>query len=94
MGSVGEIHTGHRKGQAMQDDIRGEVAMVTAASRRLGLLLARELARHCCPLVICAGNAADLDQAAGRGPVTVSTSGRPGSRVPLPPPSPGLSPIS
>ena len=34
----------------MKDDIRGEVAVVTGASRGLGLLLARELARHGCPL--------------------------------------------
>jgi hypothetical protein len=35
-----------------RDDIRGEVAVVTGASRGLGLLLARELARRGCPLVI------------------------------------------
>jgi NAD(P)-dependent dehydrogenase (short-subunit alcohol dehydrogenase family) len=33
----------------MKDDIRGEVAVVTGASRGLGLLLADELARHGCP---------------------------------------------
>src|SRR5690348_1578878 len=49
-----------------QDDIRGEVAVVTGASRGLGLLLARELARHSCPLVICARDAAELDRAAGQ----------------------------
>src|SRR5580692_9550816 len=49
-----------------QDDIRGEVAVVTGASRGLGLLLARELARHACPLVICARDAAELDRAAGQ----------------------------
>jgi short-subunit dehydrogenase len=48
-----------------RDDIRGEVAIVTGASRGLGLLLARELARHGCPLVICARDAAELDRAAG-----------------------------
>ena len=37
-----------------RDDIRGEVAVVTGGSRGLGLLLARELARHGCPLVTCA----------------------------------------
>jgi short-subunit dehydrogenase len=47
------------------DDIRGEVALVTGASRGLGLLLARELARHGCPLVICARDAAALERAAG-----------------------------
>ncbi len=47
-----------------RDDIRGEVAVVTGASRGLGLLLARELARHGCPLVICARDAAELERAA------------------------------
>jgi short-subunit dehydrogenase len=47
-----------------RDDIRGEVALVTGASRGLGLLLAHELARHSCPLVICARDAAELDRAA------------------------------
>ena len=49
-----------------RDDIRGEVAVVTGGSRGLGLLLARELARHGCPLVICARDAAELDRAAGQ----------------------------
>jgi hypothetical protein len=47
-----------------RDDISGEVAVVTGASRGLGLLLARELARHSCPLVICARDAAELERAA------------------------------
>ncbi|MBV9093412.1 MAG: SDR family oxidoreductase, partial [Streptosporangiaceae bacterium] len=47
-----------------RDDIGGEVAIVTGASRGLGLLLARELARHSCPLVICARDAAALERAA------------------------------
>ena len=47
-------------------DIRGEVAVVTGASRGLGLLLARELAGHRCPLVICARDAAGLERAAGQ----------------------------
>lgn len=47
-----------------RDDISGEVAVVTGASRGLGLLLARELARHGCPLVICARDAAELERAA------------------------------
>jgi len=46
------------------DDIRGEVAVVTGASRGLGLLLARELARHGCPLVICARDGDELARAA------------------------------
>lgn len=48
------------------DDIRGEVALITGASRGLGLLLARELAGHSCPLVICARDSAELDRAAGQ----------------------------
>ena len=49
-----------------RDDIRGEVAIVAGASRGLGLLLARELARHGCPLVIGARDAAELERAAGQ----------------------------
>ena len=48
-----------------QDDLHGEVAVVTGASRGLGLLLARELAGRGCPLVICARDAAELERAAG-----------------------------
>jgi short-subunit dehydrogenase len=40
------------------------VAVVTGASRGLGLLLARELAGQGCPLVICARDAAELERAA------------------------------
>src|SRR5277367_1524283 len=47
-----------------RDDIGGEVAVVTGASRGLGLLLSRELARHGCPLIICARDAAELERAA------------------------------
>ncbi|HWG00979.1 MAG TPA: SDR family NAD(P)-dependent oxidoreductase [Trebonia sp.] len=46
------------------DDIAGEVALVTGASRGLGLALARELGRHSCRLVICARDHAELDRAA------------------------------
>ena len=35
-------------------DLSGEVALVTGASRGLGLLLARELARQSCRLIITA----------------------------------------
>ena len=47
-----------------QDDLHGEVAVVTGASRGLGLLLARELADQGCPLVLCARDAAELERAA------------------------------
>jgi short-subunit dehydrogenase len=46
------------------DDIHGEVAVVTGASRGLGLLLAHELARHSCQLVICARELTELKRAA------------------------------
>jgi short-subunit dehydrogenase len=47
-----------------RDDIANEVALVTGGSRGLGLLLARELARRSCRLVICARDAAELERAA------------------------------
>jgi short-subunit dehydrogenase len=46
------------------DDLAGEVAIVTGASRGLGLELARELGRHACRLVICARDEAELNRAA------------------------------
>ena len=52
------------------DELRGEVAIVTGASRGLGLLLARELARQGCPLVICARDSAELDRAAVQSDIT------------------------
>ena len=48
------------------DDLDGEVALVTGASRGLGLLLARELGRNGCPLVLCARDGAELERAAGQ----------------------------
>jgi short-subunit dehydrogenase len=49
-----------------EDDLAGEVAVVTGGSRGLGLLLATELARRGCRLVLCARDSAELDQAAAR----------------------------
>ncbi len=46
------------------DDLSGEVALVTGASRGLGLALARELAARSCRLVICARDPAELERAA------------------------------
>ncbi len=46
------------------DDITGEVAIITGASRGLGLAIARELARHSARLVICARGQDQLDRAA------------------------------
>jgi short-subunit dehydrogenase len=48
------------------DDISGEVAVVTGASRGLGLLLATELGRRGCKLLICARDADELERAAAR----------------------------
>lgn len=59
---AGTVRTARRA----PDDIRGEVALITGASRGLGLLLAHELARHSCPLVICARDQAELDRAAAQ----------------------------
>jgi len=55
-----------RSARRTPDDLRGEVAVVTGASRGLGLLLARELARQGCKLIICARDPAELGQAAMR----------------------------
>lgn len=44
-------------------DLHGQVALVTGGSRGLGLLLARELAREGCRLVICARDEAELARA-------------------------------
>jgi short-subunit dehydrogenase len=46
------------------DDIAGEVAVITGASRGLGLVLAHELARHSVRLVICARDSEELSHAA------------------------------
>lgn len=45
-------------------DLDGQVALVTGASRGLGFLLARELARQGCRLVVCARDGAALARAA------------------------------
>jgi short-subunit dehydrogenase len=49
-----------------EDDLAGEVAVVTGASRGLGLLLATELARRGARLLICAREQGELDRAADR----------------------------
>lgn len=49
-----------------EDDLADEVAVVTGASRGLGLLLATELARRGCRLLLCARDGAELDRAAHR----------------------------
>ena len=49
-----------------QDDLTGEVALVTGSSRGLGLLIATELARRGCRLLLCARDGAELERAADR----------------------------
>jgi short-subunit dehydrogenase len=49
-----------------EDNLAGEVAVVTGASRGLGLLLATELARRGARLLICAREQGELDRAADR----------------------------
>src|ERR1700690_3203328 len=48
------------------DDLAGEVGLVTGASRGLGLLIATELARRGCRLLLCARDGAELERAADR----------------------------
>lgn len=59
------LAAGRRRRQRV-DDISGEVAIVTGASRGLGLLLATELAHRSCKLLICARDADELERAAVR----------------------------
>src|SRR5512134_3878640 len=44
-------------------DLRGRVAIITGSSRGLGFLLARELTREGCRVVICARGEAELERA-------------------------------
>jgi short-subunit dehydrogenase len=55
--------TAYRR-QRPEDDLTGEVAVVTGASRGLGLLIATELARRGCRLLLCARDGAALERAA------------------------------
>ena len=50
-------------GRLREEDLRGEVAFITGSSRGLGLILARELGREGCRLVICARDADELKRA-------------------------------
>ena len=47
-----------------EDDLAGEVALVTGASRGLGLLIATELARRGCRLLLCVRDGDELERAA------------------------------
>jgi NAD(P)-dependent dehydrogenase (short-subunit alcohol dehydrogenase family) len=46
-----------------QEDVHGEVVLITGGSRGLGLALAREFARVGCRLVLCARDAQELERA-------------------------------
>src|SRR5262245_24047597 len=46
-----------------QEDIRGQVVLITGSSRGLGLALAREFAAAGCRLVLCARDADELERA-------------------------------
>lgn len=50
--------------RSREEDISGQVALVTGSSRGLGFLLARELAREGCKVVICARDEGELERAA------------------------------
>lgn len=52
--------------RARQDDLHGEVAVVTGGSRGLGFLIARELGRSGCRVAICARNEQELATAQAR----------------------------
>ena len=52
--------------RARQDNLRGEVAVVTGGSRGLGFLIARELGRNGCRVAICARNEQELATAQAR----------------------------
>ncbi len=55
---MASLLTGRRR-----SDLRGEVALITGASRGLGFLLAQGFAAEGCPLAICARDGAELERA-------------------------------
>src|SRR5436190_23966108 len=52
-----------RKARASRATLAGDVALVTGGSRGLGFLVARDLAREGCRLVICARDEQELERA-------------------------------
>jgi NAD(P)-dependent dehydrogenase (short-subunit alcohol dehydrogenase family) len=62
LGTAGAL-VAARRASAHENDLFGQVAIVTGGSRGLGFLLARELAREGCRLVICARDAEELERA-------------------------------
>jgi short-subunit dehydrogenase len=61
--TIAAVSAARARAPRRQDDLTGEVAVVTGASRGLGLILARELAAQSCRLVICARDAKELGRA-------------------------------
>jgi NAD(P)-dependent dehydrogenase (short-subunit alcohol dehydrogenase family) len=49
--------------RSREESVADEVVLITGGSRGLGLLLAREFARHGCRIAICARDDVELDQA-------------------------------
>lgn len=49
--------------RSREDDLRGEVALITGGSRGLGFLLARELGRNGCRVAICARDWREVEAA-------------------------------
>jgi short-subunit dehydrogenase len=52
--------------RAREINLRGQVALVTGSSRGLGFLLARDLARQGCRIILCARDAGELERARDR----------------------------
>ena len=61
--ALGAVYLGRRLLRGRPLDLRGKVVVITGGSRGLGLVLARQLARHGCRLAICARDEHALDRA-------------------------------
>jgi NAD(P)-dependent dehydrogenase (short-subunit alcohol dehydrogenase family) len=62
-GAVVGLFAARRLRRALSGDLTGKVALVTGGSRGLGFLVARDLGRLGCKLVICARDEAELARA-------------------------------
>ncbi len=60
---AGRLAFAARRPRRKQDDLRGQVALVTGGTRGLGFLIARELARQGCDVAICARSREELARA-------------------------------
>ena len=61
-GAVGALFGWWAARRAREQELRGRVAVVTGATRGLGLRIATELARAGCPLAICARDAHEVKE--------------------------------